>query len=204
MLASACATNGGEMRLRGDANFLRDHPAIPAEGLANVVIEIPAGTNAKWEVAKSGETVDWEIKRGKPRVVQYLAYPGSYGMIPRTALPRELGGDGDPLDLLVLGPALARGRVVAVRPVAVLKMLDDGERDDKIIAVQSEGPLSDVRDLASLNTNYPGVSSIVETWFSSYKGPGRMESRGWADAAEAQQVVREASRYYERDASPAR
>ena len=83
-------------------------------------------------------------------------------------------------------------------------MLDDGERDDKIIAVQSEGPLSDVRDLASLNTSYPGVSSIVETWFSSYKGPGRMESRGWADAAVAQQVVQEASRYYEQDTSPAR
>ena len=192
------------MHLRGKSNFLRDHPAIPAEGLANVVIEIPAGTNAKWEAAKDGESIDWEIKRGKPRVVQYLAYPGSYGMIPRTALPKELGGDGDPLDLLVLGPAIARGNVVAVRPVAVLKMLDGGERDDKIIAVQSEGPLSDVRDLASLNASYPGATSIVEIWFSSYKGPGRMQARGWADAAAAQKVVREASRYYEQAANATR
>ena len=45
----------------------------------------------------------------KPREVKYLGYPGNYGMIPRTLLPKELGGDGDPLDVIVLGPAVERG-----------------------------------------------------------------------------------------------
>lgn len=163
----------------------------------NVVIEIPAGTNAKWEVAKDGNSVDWEIESGRPRVVQYLAYPGSYGMVPRTALPKKLGGDGDPLDVLVLGPAIERGSVVAVRPIGVLQMLDDGERDDKIVAVQTTGPLSDARTLESLDTRYPGVREIVETWFSSYKGPGRMQAEGWAEAETARATVQQASRYYQ-------
>ena len=37
----------------------------------------------------------WEFRDGKPRVVAYLGYPGNYGMIPRTLLPKEHGGDGD-------------------------------------------------------------------------------------------------------------
>lgn len=39
----------------------------------------------------------WEFKKGKPRVVSYLGYPGNYGMIPKTLLSKESAGDGDPL-----------------------------------------------------------------------------------------------------------
>jgi len=163
----------------------------------NVVVEIPAGTNDKWEVDKSSGSLHWEQKDGKPRVVQYLAYPANYGMIPRTSLPYEIGGDGDPLDVLLLGPELARGAVVQARPIGVLHLIDDDERDDKILAVPVAGPLSDVTDLAALDARYPGIRQIVETWFTHYKGPGRTTSAGFGDAVEAVAVVREANRYYE-------
>jgi inorganic pyrophosphatase len=164
---------------------------VNADGSVNDVIEIPAGTNAKWEVAKTGDAIEWEMQDGKPRVVSYLAYPGNYGMVPGTRLTRQAGGDGDPLDVLVLGAAAARGSVQPVRIVALLKLLDDGERDDKLIAVPLAGPLSDVRDLEDLLARYPGITAIIETWFLHYKGPGRIESGGWADASTGLQVLDE-------------
>jgi inorganic pyrophosphatase len=179
------------------ATDLLDGPETFGEpGLIHVVVEIPAGTNDKWEVDGESGLLHWELKDGKPRVVQYLAYPGNYGMIPRTRLPAELGGDGDPLDVLLLGPALERGAVVTARPIGVLKLLDDGERDDKVLAVPLAGPLSDVTDLASLDAGYPGARAIVETWFTHYKGPGRVEANGTGGADEALAIVEEAAGYY--------
>jgi inorganic pyrophosphatase len=165
--------------------------------LVHVVVEIPAGTNEKWQVEKGTGALEWERENDTPRVVQYLGYPGNYGIVPRTLLPRDLGGDGDPLDVLLLGPAQPRGSVVPARVIAMLRLVDRGERDDKIVAVPVSGPLSDARDLATLEARYPGVRQIVETWFTNYKGPGVAVSNGWVSADSALFVVREASRYYE-------
>ena len=72
------------------------------------IVEIPAGACEKWEVKLDG-VMRWDMKDGKPRHVKYLGYPCNYGMVPRTMLGKELGGDGDPLDVLMLGPAVPRG-----------------------------------------------------------------------------------------------
>lgn len=203
LLVVAATASAQTTRLPATQNYLTGYPAIPSAGLANAVIEIPAGTNAKWEATKDGTALEWEVKGGQLRVIRYLAYPANYGMIPRTRLPKSLGGDGDPLDVVVLGSALERGSVVQVRPIGVLRLLDDGERDDKILAVQTTGPLSDVSDLSQLEARYRGVAQIVETWFSNYKGPGRLESRGLEGSANALSVIGEASRYFEnRPAQP--
>lgn len=179
------------------ANYLDDHPALADGGLVHALVEIPAGTNEKWEVDKASGALHWERNEGIPRVIQYLPYPGNYGMIPRTSLPRELGGDGDPLDILLLSPRVDRGTLVRVRPIGVLRLLDEGDRDDKILAVRTSGPLSDVVDLASLESRSPGARVIIETWFTNYKGRGRVMSAGFGDAAEAMAMVLEASNYYE-------
>jgi inorganic pyrophosphatase len=179
-------------------NLIDDPPAVAGVGLVHVVVEIPAGTNDKWEVGKADGVLRWEQRDGRPRVVQYLAYPGNYGMIPRTSLPRSLGGDGDPLDVLLLGPRVERGALVAARPVGVLRLADDGERDDKILAVPTSGPFSDVATLDALDARYPGALAIVETWFTHYKGPGRVASAGFEDEREAWATVVDASREYER------
>jgi inorganic pyrophosphatase len=185
------------VELRGTANYITAYPAIVREGIVNAVIEIPAGTNEKWEVVEPGSVLEWEIAEGERRVVGYLAYPANYGMIPRTLLAKEAGGDGDPLDIIVLGPAQPRGSVVAARPVGLLRLLDDGERDDKIIAVRAAGPLSDATTLQDLDALYPGATEIIRIWFTSYKGPGRLESSGYQDEAAAMAVIREAAAMFE-------
>lgn len=174
-----------------------DHDALIGDTLVQVVVEIPAGTNDKWQVEKESGTLEWEQENGAPRVIQYLAYPGSYGIIPQTYLPAELGGDGDPLDVLLLGPSVPRGAVVAARVIGVFRLIDRGERDDKILAVPVTGPLSSAHSLVELEAQFPGAQRIVELWFSNYKGPGLASSNGFADADSAMAVVREASGYYQ-------
>jgi len=186
----------GSHTLVGPKNLLRDYPPIDDSGLLNVVVEIPTGTSAKWEVDKSTGHLEWNLRDGKPRVVAYLPYPGNYGMVPRSSLPMALGGDGDPLDVIVLGPAVPRGSVVQARLLGVLKMLDAGEHDDKLIAVPQDSALGQVEDLDALTREFPGVTEIIETWFENYQGPGTVELQGYGDLAEAEAILQAAIAAY--------
>ena len=75
----------------------------------NMIVEIPTGTNEKWEVNKTSGFIERDSINGEPRTIQYLSYPGNYGFIPQTLLSKKEGGDGDPLDILVIGEAVERG-----------------------------------------------------------------------------------------------
>ena len=186
-----------EMTLKDDFTIvgnqeLMELDALNADGTVRAIVEIPTGTSAKWEVSKDDpEAVYWEYKDGEPRVVNYLGYPGNYGAIPGTALPKELGGDGDPLDVIILGQAVPRGEIVDVRIIGVLKMLDGGEQDDKLLAVLTQdSPFAHIEDMAQLDEEYPGVSQIIDVWFTNYKGPdGGMEGQGFEDAESAIAVL---------------
>lgn len=184
------------LTVRSPKNFLRDHAAKAEGGLVHAVIEIPAGTDEKWEVKPGDGVMRWDLVAGKPRQVKYLAYPFNYGMVPQTCLGRELGGDGDPLDIVVLGPALPRGTVVAVKVLGVLRMVDSGEQDDKIIAVSPDSPLAAADSLAQLDVRFPGILTIVRTFFENYKGPGVMQFEGCADAAAAAALLQRGCESY--------
>ena len=179
-------------------HFIDDIPLKNQANLVNVVVEIPTGTNAKWEVSKQTGKMIWDTKSGKKRIIQYLSYPGNYGMIPQTLLPKEQGGDGDPLDVLVLGPAVSRGTVLPAKLIGVLKLLDNGEQDDKLIAVTPGGPLSRASNVDDLEANYKGVKDIIEIWFENYKGPGEMKKLGFEGAKEAQKILDDAAKAYKK------
>ncbi len=183
--------------LVGPRHFLRGVEARSGDGLVHVVVEIPTGSVDKWEVDKTDGSLRWEFKNGKPRQVRYLGYPGNYGMIPRTLLPKDAGGDGDPLDVIVLGPAVERGTVIEARLMGVLRLLDDGEQDDKLLAVMAGTALADAADLEQLQEQFPGVTQIVETWFTHYKGPDAIETLGYLDAAAAVKVLEAAMQAFE-------
>jgi inorganic pyrophosphatase len=172
----------------GKKSLYDGHPARNDDGTVNVVVEIPAGTNAKWEVNKEG-AMTWEVREGVPRIVNFLPYPGNYGMIPSTLSPQDQGGDGDALDVLILGPALPRGTIARVQLIGVMKFLDKGEQDDKFLAVMQDTPLGEMRSLKELNESFPGVAEIVHLWFTSYKGPGKMEFQGWGDIDTAEEIL---------------
>lgn len=174
---------------RGARHFVDGYAARAPGGLVNVVVEIPTGTNDKWEVDSQDGLLKWEFRNGQPRVVKFLPYPGNYGMIPNTLLSKEAGGDGDPLDIMVLSPAVQRGSVIQARVICVLRFLDGGEQDDKLLAVLPGTPLGDVTNLRQLQKQFPGALQIVERWFQHYKGLSEMKFLGRGDVDEAEDIL---------------
>jgi inorganic pyrophosphatase len=169
--------------LKGERNFLSGYPTQNADGTFNVAVEIPTGTSQKWETCTSSSLADpvafprcnearpgrimvQEVKKGARRVVSYLGYPGNYGSIPHTK-----GADGDPLDIIAIGPAAVRGTVVPAKVVGVVRCDDGGDQDDKIIALALDSPLfAKVNTLADLNKEAVNGAEIIRAWFDSYKG----------------------------------
>lgn len=169
-------------------NLYTDLAARNADGTLNAVVEIPQGDLRKFETDVDSGRLIWELKKGKPRVVAYLGYPANYGMVPRT-----LGQDGDPLDVLVIGPPELRGAVPAVKLVAVMRMVDGGDLDDKLIAVV---PGTTFDGMALQDLEDAGVTAILKVWFESYKGPGEIQVTGFEDAAAAEQTLAQAEQNY--------
>jgi inorganic pyrophosphatase len=174
------------------SDFLRGFPAMYDEQYVNIVIEIPAGSNQKWEVDKVTGHLEWErVGPDSLRVVRYLPYPANYGMIPRTLLPLETGGDGDPIDIFLLGESKSRGSVTPARIIGMIQMVDRGETDDKLIAVDPNSWFASVRSVEDLEMQYPGVMTILKTFMANYKGPGFVEILGVDDVDVAMEVFRQ-------------
>ena len=162
--------------LKGERNFLSGYDPVNVDGTVNVVIEIPAGTTAKYMVDLKSGNMELEQKAGAPRYVQYLGYPCNYGNIPRSVLLKSKGGDGDALDAVVLGPSVPTGSVVRGRAIGIMSLMDTGEKDDKVVVVMENTPFFSVRSIDELDRKFPGVTSILQTWFTSYKGRTRTAS----------------------------
>lgn len=122
------------------------------------IIEIPRNCRAKYELDKDSGLLILD------RVLySSINYPSNYGFIPQTYCD-----DGDPLDILVLSQIdIVPMCLVEARPIGVMRMLDEGESDDKIIAVavndMSVGHMQDVSELPA--------HSILElrSFFEDYK-----------------------------------
>jgi inorganic pyrophosphatase len=171
-------------------NAWRDIPpgSHPPE-LVTAVIEIPRGSRNKYEIDK--ETGMMKLDR-----VLYSAvhYPGDYGFIPRT-----LFEDGDPIDVLVrINEPTCPGCMVEVRPIGVLKMLDKGEPDDKVLAVPVNDPFhSEYFDIADIPQHF---LKEVEHFFHIYKDleGKRVQILGWEKSDVAMQVISQSIERYQR------
>ncbi len=155
----------------------------------NVIIEIPKGSANKYEVDK--ETGLIKLDRAN---YSSAPYPFDYGFAPQT-----LWEDGDPLDVIVLTTfPLNPGILVAVRPVAVMDMVDSGESDYKIIAVPVEDKRwEDVQDLSDVNKH---SLKEFQHFFETYKAlkgkPAPVEIKGVYDKAAALEAVKKSVELY--------
>src|SRR5882672_8446047 len=96
--------------------------------------DVPNDINVIIEIAQGGAPIKYELDKASGAMVvdrflhTAMFYPGNYGFVPHT-----LSDDGDPIDVLVLGPiAVVPGAVVRCRPVGVLLMEDEAGNDEKI------------------------------------------------------------------------
>lgn len=172
----------------------RDYSKLPAvtEGhQVTMVVEISAGTALKIEYDVASRRFVPDSIRGKARQIEFLPYPVNYGFIPSTLQSKQTGGDGDPLDVMMIGSYTPTGSVVKVIPVGVLRLLDNNEKDDKILVIPAdpEKRLINADDFATLSVNYPTILSLLNDWFVNYKGSGITRSGGWGDESEAWQMI---------------
>lgn len=173
------------------------YPATDSAGLLHVIIEIPAGSVEKREVDKTTGRLAWPTENGKPRKINYLPYPVNYGMVPHTLLAKAQGGDGDPLDVILLGPALPTGSLQKAKYIGVMHLSDDGERDDKLIAITNNTAFTEVTSLQDLEADFAGITKILALWFENYKGSGAIQFKGYSNADSAATIIKQAIAAYQ-------
>ena len=153
----------------------------------NCIIEIPAGTSKKIELYKNSKKFAVDVHNGKERIIEYLPYPGNYGFIASTYSNPDEGGDGDPLDVLVLCESLKTGTILETKPIAMLRLLDNGEEDFKVICIPSDRKLQTVsaETFTEFSEKYLSAIEIIEMWFINYNPSDRVKIIGWSDEKEA-------------------
>ncbi len=167
-------------------------PSKNASGNYQAIIEIPAGTNRKTEINK--ETGAFEISRrnGKPRLIDFLGYPLNYGFVPGTLMDKSKGGDGDPIDALLICESLPISTIFEFMPIAVLRLSDNNELDSKIIGVPVNHVLRTIcaTNFNELKTLYPAIMDILVLWFLNYdKLNETTKLIGWEDELSAIQEI---------------
>jgi inorganic pyrophosphatase len=168
-------------------NYLDLPVGDKAPEVFNVVIEIPAEGINKYEYDKQ-----LHVFRLDRNLYSPVHYPGDYGFVPST-----LSEDADPLDVLVLVDAPSfPGCVMQVRPIGLLKMLDQGVLDEKVLAVGNKNPR--YTDVWNYSEIYPHMLKEITHFFSIYKDleGKRVEIKGWHDASQARESVMKAARAY--------
>lgn len=170
---------------------LIDLPSLARPGVLNAVIEISAGTNMKHMYDPQVGDIVPVMSDGKPRRIEFLPYPGNYGFIPSTYMDPALGGDGHALDVFVLSEYVPLGTLMEVIPVAVLKLVEAGERDDKVICMPVDPALRlfEVEDLEDLQHRFPRVLELIEEWFTHYDAVQPTRALGWENKTAALATV---------------
>ncbi|MCQ8228799.1 inorganic diphosphatase [Pantoea trifolii] len=158
---------------------------VPDEFFA--VTEIPAGGMIKYETDAKTGFIFADRFQSMP-----VAYPANYG-----SLTQSLAGDGDPLDVIFYTRApLQPGTLIKLRPIGVLKMIDGGEKDDKIVAVPTskiDPTYDEIKEMSDL----PKIEQErLQAFFRVYKqlpdGRKKVELNGFEDAAKAKTEIKQA------------
>ncbi|MEM4943517.1 MAG: inorganic diphosphatase [Saccharolobus sp.] len=152
----------------------------------NVFIEIPMGSNIKYEYDEEEEVI--KVDR---ILYTSMTYPFNYGFIPDT-----LAEDGDPLDVLVVANnPLLPGTVIEARPVGVLHMRDEEGEDYKIIAVPKDKIDPTFSNIKDINDLPEAIKNKIVHFFEHYKElePGKwVKTSGWGNSAEAKERIKKA------------
>lgn len=159
-----------------------------APDIVNGIIEIPKNTRAKYELDKESGMLLMD------RVIySSMYYPANYGFIPRTYCD-----DKDPLDILILSQiSVVPLCIVSAKVIGVMGMIDNGEHDDKIIAVaENDMSVNHINDISELPKHF---INELKTFFEDYKKLENKEVKieEFQNAAVAKEVIKQSMRDYE-------
>lgn len=158
-----------------------------------------------------------DVKKGKLRNVANIfphhGYIWNYGALPQTweypdHIDKATGcrGDNDPIDVCEIGSRVAkRGDVLQVKVLGTLALIDEGETDWKLLAIDVNDPLADqLNDVADVDKFFPGLLRASVEWFQFYKVPDGKPENQFAfnseakNAAFAKNVVNETHQFWKR------
>jgi len=155
-------------------------PGPQSPEIVNAVIEVPKGSRNKYEYSKSAGVIKLDRVLYSP-----LHYPGDYGFIPQSYFD-----DGDPMDILVMmNEPTFPGCVVEARVLGMLKMIDKGDPDYKLLAVPSTDPFfNQYLTFEDIPKHY---LEEVKHFFMIYKQleGATVENKGWVGTEEARATV---------------
>ena len=150
----------------------------------NVIIEIPEGSNIKYEIDKDMDSVVVDRFVAMP-----MYYPANYGFINKT-----LADDGDPTDVLVVTPQpIAPGCVIRCRPIGILNMEDESGVDEKVVAVPHTKVTTLYDDVNELEDLPKLLVDQIKAFFETYKDleDGKwVKVTGWEDSASAKEKIK--------------
>lgn len=165
-----------------DVSYGEDAPSI-----VEAIIEIPQGSRSKYELDK--ETGMLRLDRV---LYSSVYYPANYGFIPRTYCD-----DKDPLDILVISQVKVLPMCIQrAKVIGVMKMIDGGEADDKIIAVSPDDrSVSHIEDISDLPEHF---IREIRAFFEDYKKLENktVEVEDFGDRTVAMEVVEQAIKDY--------
>ena len=158
-----------------------------APRIVNAIIEIPQGSRAKYEIDKASGLLKLD------RVIySSFYYPTNYGFIPQT-----YGGDKDPLDILVMSSISIQPMcLVEAKVIGVMQMIDQGDADDKIIAVAANDPaINYINNIEEMPKHF---FSELRHFFEEYKTLENksVEVEEFKDKATALKIIEEAISFY--------
>ncbi|KAJ2337688.1 Inorganic pyrophosphatase [Coemansia sp. RSA 2681] len=174
--------------------------ADEANKIYNMVVEIPRWTNAKMEISKedSLNPIKQDTKKGKLRYVRnafpHHGYIWNYGALPQTwedpgqtNADTKCVGDNDPIDVCEIGEAVGyTGQVKQVKVLGVMALIDEGETDWKVLAIDVNDPLaSKMNDVEDIERYMPGLIHATNEWFRIYKIPDGKPENQFAFGGEA-------------------
>ena len=163
------------------------HFGSKAPELVNAIIEIPQGSQAKYEVDK--ETGLLKLDRV---IYSSFHYPVNYGFIPQT-----LGQDNDPLDILVIcSQAIQSLCLVEAKVIGNMQMIDQGQVDDKIIAVAVKDPsVNHINGVDELPSHF---IAVLKNYFEQYKvlENKKVEIDNFQDKKTAMKVITDSIAFY--------
>ncbi|XP_073318908.1 inorganic pyrophosphatase 2, mitochondrial [Pagrus major] len=164
-----------------------------SEVLFNMVVEVPRWSNAKMEIATKEplNPIKQDVKKGKLRYVANIfphkGYIWNYGAIPQTwedpnhtDKETKCCGDNDPIDVCEIGTQVCSpGQVIQVKVLGILAMIDEGEMDWKVIAINAKDPdAKSLNSIEDVRKSRPGHLEATVDWFRKYKVPdGKPENQ---------------------------
>ncbi|CDH55261.1 inorganic pyrophosphatase [Lichtheimia corymbifera JMRC:FSU:9682] len=166
----------------------------------NMIVEIPRWTNAKLEISKEDayNPIKQDTKKGKLRFVRncfpHKGYIWNYGAFPQTwedpnqqHPETKAKGDNDPIDVIEIGEQVGyTGQIKQVKILGVMALLDEGETDWKVIAIDVNDPLAPkLNDIEDVEKQLPGLIRATNEWFRIYKIPDGKPENVFAFSGEA-------------------